>query len=283
MNLHCKGLAAAAFALALAGVANPQTPVPGATPKVTEWPALKDSEKDRVLALAGQLRKEDAKLHEDAKKGLLQIGAGGAGLLLQQVSDREDRANELLFEVFDAMLTPAHAALMAREAKKPKTLLRRYLALRMSQFHDKDLAGAFEAMRKDKDEQTVFYAELGLLSLGRREVVPTVLAYTKTRWKDVGELVAKALAPARSREHAEWVFEAIAKAPAADQMAGLRLLRYLMVKEQSVILRTYLEAADHTVKREAVNAARVLHGEAPIENLDVFQVIGHAKDWLKKL
>ena len=36
-------------------------------------------------------------------------------------------------------------------------------------------------------------------------------------------------------------------------------------------------------EREAINAARVLHGEPPIENLPVFQVVQHQQEWLKKL
>ena len=38
-----------------------------------------------------------------------------------------------------------------------------------------------------------------------------------------------------------------------------------------------------TWKREAVNTARVLHGEQPQENLTVFQSIEQAKQWLNKL
>ena len=70
--------------------------------------------------------------------------------------------------------------------------------------------------------------------------------------------------------------------PVADQMAGLRLLRQLAVKDHVVVVRGYLGSPDHTVKREAVNTMRVLHGEAPIENLTVFQAIEMAKEWQKK-
>jgi hypothetical protein len=66
-------------------------------------------------------------------------------------------------------------------------------------------------------------------------------------------------------------------------MAGLRLLRHLMVKEQGALLHRYLDAGEHTVKREAINAARCLHGEAPIENLSVFQAIEMAKQWRAKV
>ena len=61
------------------------------------------------------------------------------------------------------------------------------------------------------------------------------------------------------------------------------MLRYLGVKQQRVMLRSYLESADFAVKREAINLVRVLHGEPPIENLSSFQAINLAKQWLQKL
>ncbi len=86
-----------------------------------------------------------------------------------------------------------------------------------------------------------------------------------------------------SREAGTWVFEAIAKASAGDRMAGLRLARYLAVKDHHVILRNYLQASEHAVKKAAVNALRVMHGQEPVEKITVFQVIGMAKDWLGKI
>jgi hypothetical protein len=148
---------------------------------------------------------------------------------------------------------------------------------------DAEMRPVFESMLKDKDEETVFFSQLGLLALKQREALAPVLAYAKAHWAASAPLVAEALAPARSRELGEAVFEAIANAPAVDQMNGLRLARYLMVKDQAMLLRRYLEAGENTVKREAVNAARVLHGEPPIENLNVFQAIEHAKQWLQKI
>ncbi len=258
-------------------------PAPQAGAKLAEWPPLKDADKDRVLALAGQFRKTDQKLQDDAKKQLLAIGEAAMPLLFQQTSDRAENTNPQLFALFDEILKPAHAALMAREVKKPRVELRRYLVRRLCHFADTEMGPVFESMLKDKDEETVFYSQLGLLALKQTKVLPDVMNYCKAHWAAQGPLVAEVLTPARSHELGAAVFEAIAKLPAAEQMNGLRLARYLMVKDQTMILRHYLEAGEHTVKREAVNAARVLHGEPPIENLPVFQVIEHAKQWLQKL
>ncbi len=278
--------ATTSFVLAAAAIAQVPAPTPPAPPppaKAEAWPPLKDTEKDKLLALVGQFRKDNPKLHDEAKQQLITLGPGAAPLLMQQVSDRDDDANEHVLAVLDAILTEQHAVLMARETKKPRVALRRYLTRRLCRFGDASLVPVFESLQQDKDEQTAFFAKLALFVAGRKDALPDVLAYTKAHWSDVAPLLAEVLPPVRSAAMGTIVFERIAKAPVPDQMTGLRLLRHLMVVEQGVVLRTYLEAADHTVKREAVNTARVVHGEPPIDNLSVFQAIEMAKAWGKKL
>lgn len=251
--------------------------------KLAEWPPLDAVAKDRLLGLVGQFRKPNQQLHAEARQQLIALGAGAAPLLMQQVSDRADNVNDHVFGVLDAVIGAEHAALLAREVKKPRVELRRYLAHRLCRFRDPDLAAALEALTKDKDERTVFYAQLGLLGLGQREALAPVIAYTKTRWAEVSALVGEVLTPIRSPHTGTAVFEFLAAADPGNQMAALRLGRHLIAKEQSMLLRAYLQSADHAVKREAINVARVLHGEPPIENLSVFQAIDHAKEWLQKI
>lgn len=279
---------AAALSLTVANGAQEPQPAPAATTKgdkLAEWPAPKAGERERVLALVEQFKKPEAELHERARGQLGDLGESAVPLIMQHVSDRADATalNRHLFAVLDGKLGPRHAALMAREAKKPKPELRRYLTLRMCKLVDPELLPHLTATRADKDELTAFYAALGALTLKHQAALPDVLAYARRNWVAIAPLVAEVLPAARSPDCGKWVFEHIAKAPAADQMTGLRLARYLMVKDQSVILRNYLSASDNAVKREAVNAARVLHGEPPLENLPVFQVIEMAELWKKKL
>jgi hypothetical protein len=279
-------LALATFAPSQEGQGNEQAPAPtdGKGPaKLAEWPPLAETDKERLLALVGQFRKTDEKLREGAAKQLMAIGDSAMPMLMQQVSDRPDNVNDQLFALFDKMLEPRHAALMARESKKPRVELRRYLVRRLCTFTDREMLPVLQATATDKDPQTAFYAQLGALALGHKESLQPVLTYTKTHWKEEVALVSVVLPPGRSNEAGASVFESITKAPAADQMAGLRLVRYLATKDQQMLLRRYLESPDHTVKREAVNAARVLNGEAPIEDLSVFKAIEMSKEWLKKV
>lgn len=251
--------------------------------KAEAWPTLAEAHREKVLPLLELLKKPGTPQQESAHKQLLAMGAGAVPLILQQIKDKNDAGNTPFFALLDVLLEKQHAPLMVAEAKKPRVELRRYLTMRLCRFGDASLQPAFASMRKDKDAATAFYAELGLLGSKQRDALQPVLDYTRTHWSEVGAIVAEALAGARSADCGTWVFEAIGKAPPVEQMAGLRLLRHLMVKDQSMLLRSYLESADHTVKREAINTARALHGEAPIENLSVFQAIEQAKQWLKKL
>lgn len=283
-RLFAVALAAFSAAIAPAQQAKPAPAAPAtADAKLAEWPALKDADKAKTLALVDQFRKPETKLHEPAHKALVALGAGAAPLIMQQCADKTDGVNAQLFAVLDESLGRPHAALMARESKKPRTELRRYLVRRLCRMGDKDLTAYFETMAKDADPETAFCAQLGAYAQGKTDWLPAILEHCKANWPTMGPVVAEAFAPARSRELAAPVFEAIAPKGAVEQMAGLRLLRHLMVKEQGALLHRYLDAGEHTVKREAINTARCLNGEAPIENLSVFQAIEMAKQWRAKV
>ena len=88
---------------------------------------------------------------------------------------------------------------------------------------------------------------------------------------------------ARSTETGSWLLEQMAKASPVDRAAGLRLIRHLGTKDQSGALKAYLDNEDRTVVKETVNALRCMNGEAPMENLSVFDGINMAKAWKAKL
>jgi hypothetical protein len=273
--------------LLLAATLPPQAPAPSPAgqerpTKLDEWPALNDDQKQRVLALVGQFKKDDPALREGARDQLAAFGEGIAPLLFLQVSDRNDNVNADIFAVLDRVLTSRHAALMARECKKPKLELRRYVVQRLCRFVDPAMQPVLAAATRDKDAEVAYHAHLGLLGLGEASSLPPVLERSRKEWRAVQPLCAEVLPKARSDALGRAVAEAIAKAQPPVQAAGLRLMRYLATKSQTIIVRTYLQAEDHNVKKEAVNAMRVLNDQAPIEDLSVFQAIEMAKEWLNK-
>ena len=251
--------------------------------KLSEWPSLKKTETDRVRALAKQFRKPQEKLRDAAVEKLVKMGAGVAPVLIRSVNDRPENANAYVFAVLDRVTDGRHAALLARESKRNSVEWRRYLTRKLASLRDPEMEPVLEATREDKDPDIAFYAALGLLALGETSGLDTVLAAARQRWAATRDLIAATLEPARSAEISMKVWTRIGQARPTEQMAGLRLLRHLAVKEQRVLLRSYLESADFAVKREAINTVRMLHGEKPLEKLSSFQAINLAKEWLQKL
>ncbi|MCB9879864.1 MAG: hypothetical protein H6835_19915 [Planctomycetes bacterium] len=288
-NKHLTQLAARAF-FAVAAAALPAQHDGDKPPKgeqepakVAEWPDLKDTAKDRVRALATQFRKPQESVQKQAHKDLVKIGAGAAPVLIPLVTDRADNVNAQIFAVLDEITDQTHTALLVRENERHSVEWRRYLTRRLSRFADPLVVPVLEKAAKDKDETIAFYGALGLVAQKKQEGIDAVLVAARERWAEVGEDIAATLPAARGPEVSMWVFEKIGQAKPVEQMAGLRMLRYLMIKDQKVMLGAYLDSADFTVKREAVNCARVLHGEAPLEKLSSFQVIEMAKQWKAKL
>lgn len=270
----------------LAATAPSQEPKPTPSAErpapLSEWPAAKPAETDRLPALVGQLKKDKDELKKGGRDGLIAIGPAAAPFLFQQVNDKDEAFNGQLFAVLDAILAPQHAALMARETRKNKPHLRRYLMQRLCRFTDAAMQPVFTAAQKDKDDEVVFAAQLGLAALRDTAMLAKLLDRCRTEWDERRTMVAAVLPAARSEECGRAVAELIAKATPPVQAAGLRLLRYVATKEQAVIVRGYLSSEDHNIRKEAVNAMRALHGMEPIETLDAFQAINMAKEWLEK-
>ena len=226
--------------------------------------------------------KPDANLQKSAGEQLAAIGDGAVPILFRQVSDRDEALNALLFGLFDKMLGPQHAALMARESKTNKPALRRYLVLRMCKLTDPELEPVLQAATKDKDEDIAFFAQVGLLGLRKTAALAPVLDRARTNWSDIQPLVSQVLPAARSEAMGRATAETIGNAQPPAQAAALRLFRYLGTKEQGALIRHHLQAEDFNVKKEAINAMRAIHGEEPIENLSVFNATKMAKEWASK-
>lgn len=250
--------------------------------KLSDWPALAPADRNRLPALVGQLKKDNPELQQGGREALIAIGDAAAPFLFQQANDKDEALNTQLFAVFDKILDGRHAALMARESKKNKLELRKYLVMRLSRFVDPELKPVLVAAAKDKDEEVVFHAQLGLAGLKDLPALSFLLEHTRKGWDARRALVVAVLPAARCDECARALADEIAKAQPPVQAAGLRLLRYVCPKGQDGIVRSYLMAEDHGVKKEAVNAMRAIHGEDPIENLDAFRAIEMAKEWLAK-
>ncbi|MEC7583473.1 MAG: hypothetical protein VYE77_04085 [Planctomycetota bacterium] len=260
----------------------PEVPEKQAPERLQKWPPSTEAQRRRVIALIGQFRKDNPELHDKAEQDLLATGDIAIPVLMQKVSDREPNLNEQIFAVLDELLQPRHAMLMSKQVKGKRFELRRYLVRRLCQFHAADMNKLFQRVQSDEDEEIAFFASLGLLGLGDLEQLDPVLTYANQHWTEQRDLMAEVLVAARSEAAGTALAAKIADARSPEVATGLRLMRYLATRSQRVLVRNYLLAEDHNVKKAAINTMRVLSGQPPIEKLSVFQTIEMAKEWLDK-
>jgi HEAT repeat protein len=282
----------AGFAFLLAAAAAGQTPAgqqpagqqPADKPaKVTEWPAPKPEDRDRLPGLYGQLKKDNEALRKEGRDALIAIGDAAVPFLFQQVGDKEAPVNTEVFTVLDKITGPQHASLLAKElGKKGKLELRKYLFGRLCRFVDPELKATLTGGLKDKEESIVFHSTLGLAALRELSALEPLLEACRTDWNGVRAEVAAVLPAARCEQCGKAVAELIAKGKPPVQAAGLRLMRYVATPPQAAMVKTYLRAEDFVVKKEAINAMRVINGMEPIENLDAFQATKMAEEWQNK-
>lgn len=255
-------------------------PAPAQGGKLSEWPELKANDQERVMALLAQFRKEPA-LHAEAHKQLVGIGPCAVPLLFLQLNDQPKNINAPIGAVLDDLTGPTHAALLAREAKKPKVALRRYVMRRLCTFADPEMVPILRAALKDTDEDVVLSASMGLLALKQPDGLELLQKRAQRDWASIRELCAKVLPSGRSMEMGNAILKVISvpKLSPIEVAAGLRLLRSLGPPELTGNVKLFLDAEDTNVKKEAVNALRAMNGEQPLENLSVFQAIEMAKEW----
>lgn len=251
--------------------------------KLEAWPELDPVQVRRIPGLLAQFRKKDESLHSEAHAELVALGDGAAPLLLARLTDNEVNFNDPILAVLDEVLGPRHADLLAPEARSRKLVERRYVLRRLATFADPDLEPVFAAALEDEDEDVAFYAALGASGLGGLESLEIVLQRCRRSWDEERAMISEVLENARSIDSGRWVLQRLVKGDTGEKIAGLRMARYLAPRELARVVAIHLDDSQHSVKKEAINALRVIHGQEPMENLSVFQAIEMAKEWKARI
>ena len=111
-----------------------------------------------------------------------------------------------------------------------------------------------------------------------------VFAACAEDWRSRVGIVSAVLPAARGSEGADLVLDRMPADDIAARVTGLRLLRSLAPKHYAGILAVYLDHEQSNVKKEAINALRVVvDDDPPLENLSVFQAIELAQQWRARL
>ncbi len=257
------------------------TPKPAAKP---EWPKLDRLQTGRVEELFKNLTLKNQELHEESLKEMVALGAGTAPALLGRFSDAKTNHNAWLERALDGVTAVEHTPLLAIEATSKVVARRRYVVRRLGELAAPGMAETYRKAMADKDADVAFFGGLSLASTGDATGLPVVLARAKADWKANRALIEKILPHGKGGDVSRWLSEQSEGKDFAARVAALRLFRSGGAREHAARVASSLDASDNLVKKEAINALRVVVlGQEPLEDLSVFQAIEMAKEIRSKL
>ena len=259
-----------------------QTSQPAA--RIASWPKLDGKQQARVEKVFENMARPDEALRTAAEQELAAFGAGAAPLCLQRLSDFPTNINPGLYRVLDQITVAEHAPLLTSWAKDKRRAIRFWVVERLARFHDRGSEPILRAATKEKDPEIAFRAALGLVALGDVAALDAVFARCEEQWAEYGPLTLEIVAPGRSQGLADAVFARGEKGEARTRITALRLLRALGTPSLTSKLKPLLDSEDHTIKKETINALRVIvDRQPPLEELSVFQEIEMAAEWKKRI
>lgn len=277
--------------LVFAPTAAAQDPPPN---QLEAWPDLAAKEKTRVNGL---IRRFEAVTDKDgaeedvaeAADALVAYGPAIVPVLLRRLAlPRQSKpAIERALDALDRIVRPEHANLVAKSCDEKVEATRRW-AMRWLALHVeerwRELLQGFATPPEDAkptpDPEMVFLANLALAALADTKALGRVMEVCDNEWLERGALVGRVLPTARSPAMARWVIQQMRPDDERSRVTGLRMLRSLAPKEYAGAAAVYLDASEHSVKKEAINALRaIVDGAPPLEDLSVFSAIEQAKAW----
>ncbi len=247
------------------------------------WPKLKQPEADRVGQLLANFRLDNEALHKKSVDELIELGAGAAPLLIARLSDAKSNLNAWLTRALDGITSIEHAPLLAAETSH-KTLARRLWSVSRLVDLGANEPSAYHKALADKDDEVAYRAAVGLASLGDASGMERVFARAARDWKTCRTWLEPALERGRGEGLSNFLVTKLASKEFDEKVTALRLFRSGGAKEHARKVAVELDSSDHMVKKEAINALRVVVLEQkPIEDLSVFQSIEMAKEIKNKL
>jgi len=234
--------------------------------------------------MISQLRSPKEPLREAATAELQRLGAGAAPAMIRRLTDNKVNQNELLLPVLGAVVAPEFADLLAEEATSNKLVVRRFVTRTLATYADPGLEPILAKGLEDKDGEVQLHCAAGLLGLQDTRGLELIVARTEADWDSIEPFLVSSIASGRGERPADALLGLMRAGDVGRQIAGLRLLRHLLPKEQARLLREYLDSDEASLRKEVINTLRVVvEGKPPLARLSVFQAIEMAKSWKERL
>ncbi len=257
------------------------------------FPSLNSSERKKASEGLHELRR--SKKIETAEAALEELVALGAGVVPDALDawarfedgEEEERARlPLLVALLDRALADADLDLAWREVgRRTAAGARRYLVRRLADSERKDAAEMLaERLEEAGDAREAYEAARGLAWRELDAGLPALLAAAAEDW---GENRARLRADFAGLERGPLSVQVSGMIRAAktrdDKLAALRLFELVGGKAQLSGLKPALRDPDNAVKLAVINACRAVHGQDPVDQASVMQIIQFCQEWEGKL
>ncbi|MBC8329410.1 MAG: hypothetical protein ISR76_04255 [Planctomycetes bacterium] len=269
----------------------PQPQEPAATAEKTEkkaekraFPKLQGPDKRKaegwLLDLRSSKKDETA---DAARDGLSALGAAVVPAAIQYWTKMGEERLPYLVAVLDAALADLDLDLAWKEVdKKTAPEARVYLVRRVADSQRKDALELLAARLKDAEEgsREAYEAARGLAWRKDDRGLAGLLAATGEDWGEHRDRLRKDFAKIErgplSVQTAGLVRQAKSR---EDRLAALHLFELVGGKTQLGAMKPVLRDPDNIIKLAAINACRAVHGEEPVDNASVMQIIDLGRSW----
>ncbi len=278
-------------------------PPPAAEERASAWPKLEAEAAKGLKPEIEKLRRATSpEMAEAAHAALVALGPGVVPELLPTLGKEKDaQALARIRAVLMGVTQAAHTRLLAAEFGQRALEVRSWCLERCAAFPDAALKpAALEALARARAAQAkagsanadmaraargeLAAAALCAASAGALEGFDVLEGMAIEDWGRRREQLRAALAPWRSEEAVERTRAALESKDRKRVVGALNLLSACGTKESARRLAPFLDDSDNSIRVAAINACRgIVDGEAPVENLPVFEAVELAKKWKERL
>lgn len=245
------------------------------------WPVVKPVRlsitRDKIRQLA---HKKDDK-RDKARKTIVRYGVGTVPVLIKSLKDTQKPAlRDAVMKLVDELVEPRYAPLVAElwtGTNKTRDLfilktVRRLEPTKHVKLYAKGIVHGDPGIR---DEATFALAHCG----DKRALHPLWLL-ARDAWDKKNYPIREALPKLKKPACASWLLARLDKGEIIDKIATLRLLHGIGGEDSVRSVAPLLNAKEHQLRAEAVNALRgIVDGDPPFHKLSVFKAIEEVKKW----
>ena len=247
-----------------------------------ELDARQQAKLDRAL---DKLRNSNAERRAETEADVIGFGRGAIPALLDAASTTHEGKQAGLVVCLAALVDLRDREIVAAGLTSEHVVLRRFAAVAVGKLGLPEQLDALPPLLADEDEIVRIEAALSLVTHGREQALPHLIAVYDSDWQprvlaalpgvvDKGDHRALVALLTPDPERAQFQPDAVA----AEQLATVRMLHAIGDQHAVIALRRALDISNNLVQRGAIDALRdILEDKPPLEAGSIFAQVAEVE------